>query len=253
MTVWPSVDALAEAVKGGDREALGELYRRMVARARRTAAARCDPPDVDDAVSDGFVHALASFDQLRDPAAVERWIMRCISRAAIDISRRRARLRPCGSALDLELQRTAPSPSAADGALAAIDRLVVRRAVAELPERHRQLLRLRFHDGLSVREIAARSGTPEGTLRRRCMEASRLLEQTLLRSLLTPALGPCAPITQLLCRSARRELSVPSTRRVAAHLRGCPGCRARRDELGELVAELRPLRGTVANRGPASH
>jgi hypothetical protein len=129
-----------------------------------------------------------------------------------------------------------------------MDRLVVRRAVAELPERHRELLRLRFHDGLSVREIAARSGTPEGTLRRRCMEASRLLEQTLLRSLLTPASGACAPITQLLCRGARRELSAPSTRKVVAHLRRCPGCRARRDELGELLADLRQPPGVAAGR-----
>jgi RNA polymerase sigma-70 factor (ECF subfamily) len=247
-TAWLGVDALAEAAKGGDREAVGELYRRIVSRARRTAAARCDPPDVDDAVSDGFIRALASFEQLRDPAAVERWIMRCISRAAIDLSRRRARLRPCGAAPDLDLERVASSPSAADGALAAIDRLLVRRAVAELPERHRHLLRLRFHDGLSVREIAARSGTPEGTLRRRSMEAARLLEQTLLRSLLTPASGPCAPITELLCRGARRELPVRSTRKVAAHLRRCPGCAARRDELGELLAGLRPSRGAGANR-----
>jgi RNA polymerase sigma-70 factor (ECF subfamily) len=199
-------------------------------------------------VSDGFVRALASFGQLRDPAAVEGWIMRCISRAAIDLSRRRARLRPYGAAVDLALERTAPMPSAADGALAAMDRLVLRRTVAELPERHRELLRLRFHDGLTIREIAARSGTPEGTLRRRGMEASRLLEQTFLRSLLTPASGPCAPITKLLCRGARRELSGPSTQKVAAHLRRCPGCRARRDELGELLAHLRRPPGVAAGQ-----
>jgi RNA polymerase sigma-70 factor (ECF subfamily) len=232
------VAAIGEAVKRGDGDATAELYRRTVARGRRTAGMWCASSDVDDAVADGFVRALGSFEQLKDPAAVERWIIRCVARAAIDLSRRRARLRPSGAALDLDLDRTTSSPSAADDALAAFDRLALRRALADLPEHHRQVLCLRYHGGLSVREIAEQLGAPEGTLRRRCMEASRVLAQTFLRSQLRPASGPCAPITQLLCRGARRELSRASTRKVADHLRRCPACRARHDAIGELVAQL---------------
>jgi RNA polymerase sigma factor (sigma-70 family) len=202
-------------------------------------------------VADGFARALGSLEQLRDPASVEGWIMRCIARAAIDLSRRSARLRPYGTAFDLDRARpaaSAASPCAAEAALITFEWLAVRRAMAEIPDRHRELLCLRFQAGLSVREIAERLGAPEGTLRRRCMEASRTLEQTFLRAQLRPAFGACAPITQLLCRGARRELSPASTRKVAAHLRHCPGCRARHDELTALVAGLRRRR-TTANRG----
>ncbi len=246
-----SVQSLALEARRGDRDAIGELYRRTAERARRTAAVWCDTSDVDDAVADGFARAISSFRQLRDPASVEAWIMRCVARAAIDLSRRSARVRPSGTAGDMSLHDGAGSPSAADSALAALDQVAVRQALDEMPARHRQLLLLRFHCGWSVREIAERLGAPEGTLRRRCMEASQLLEITLLRSLLQPASGTCAPITNLLCRSARGDLSGATTRRVAAHLHGCSGCRARNEELGELMASMsrsRASRRTVRTK-----
>jgi hypothetical protein len=82
-------------------------------------------------------------------------------------------------------------------------------------------------------------GAPEGTLRRHCMEATRLLEQGFVRHQLCPASGTCAPVTRLMCRAVRCRLSSTATRTVTAHLRHCRGCRQRRDELGALVAELR--------------
>jgi RNA polymerase sigma-70 factor (ECF subfamily) len=245
--------ALAVRARCGDSDAIAELFRRAKERARRTAACWCDPTEVDDAVAEGFARALCRFDQLRDPEAVERWILRCVARAAIDLSRRAARQRPSGSAVDLDW-RCVPAPSAADAALAAGDRLAIRRALAELPENQRRLLYLRFQQGLSVREIAEQRGTPGGTLRRQCVEASRQLEQGFLRHQLRPAAGECGPITQLLCRAVRRELSRSASRTVTAHLQYCRGCRDRRDELGELVAGLsrsRALAGSGAGAGGA--
>lgn len=230
--------ALAVQARDGDRDAAGELFRRVQGTARRAAAGWCDGSEVDDAVAEGFARALVSFDRLREPAAVERWILRCVARAAIDQSRRAAWHRPIGTALDLD-SRVAPGPSAADSAVAAWDRLALLRALAEVPEHHRVLLELRFRRGLTVREIAEELGAPEGTLRRRCMEASHLLEQGFLRQQLRPASGLCGPITQLLCKGARRGLSGRATRKVTAHLQSCGGCRQRQDELGVLEASVR--------------
>ena len=53
-----------------------------------------------------------------------------------------------------------------------------------------------------------------------------------------PPSGRCVPITSLLCRGARHQLSHTASRTVAAHLQYCRRCRERRDELGELVAGL---------------
>lgn len=229
--------ALAVQAREGVEEAMAELFRRSRDRARRAAASWCDRGDVDDAIADGFARAFGSLAHLRDPAAVEAWILRCVTRSAIDLSRRAARQRPGGAALDLD-SRSASCPSAADVASAAADRRTVMLALAEVPDHYRRVLYLRYHRGLSIREMAVELAMPEGTLRRQCMEALRMLEQSFLRCHLRPASGRCVPITSLLCRGARHQLSHTASRRVAAHLQFCRRCRERRDELGELVAGL---------------
>jgi RNA polymerase sigma-70 factor (ECF subfamily) len=233
---------LAHAAQGGDGEALAELFRRVAPRARRVAAQYCSRSDVDDAVAEGFARALARLSQLREPSAVEAWIVRCAVRAASDLSRRYVRQELGGSATDLEVRQVrddrhpAMQPSAADGALSAIDRLAVKTALAGLPEGYRQLLWLRFHAGLSVKEIAAQLGLPEGTARRRCFEARRLLEERYLVDQLSPAAGSCAQVTVLMCRTVRRQLAPTTGNRLNVHLRRCAECRARRTALDELLA-----------------
>jgi hypothetical protein len=93
--------------------------------------------------------------------------------------------------------------------------------------------------GLSVHEVAAAIGLPEGTVRRRCFEAYRLLRQQFLRQHLGAATGECATVTDQLCRAASRRVSALERRRIDEHLARCAGCRRRQAELAEIVAELR--------------
>jgi RNA polymerase sigma-70 factor (ECF subfamily) len=243
-----TTETLAHAAQAGDGDAVAELFRRIVPRARRAAAAYCGSSDVDDAVAEGFTRALARLDQLRQPSSVEAWIVRCAVRAAADLSRRHARQELGGSASDLEVRHSSirrdfrsiglsrMHPSAADNALSALDHTAVRRALADLSDNHRRILWLRFHDGWSVKEIAERLGLPDGTARRRCFEATRALAQRYLIEQLRPAEGECAPVTVLLCRSMDRQLGPTSSRRVDLHLRRCSSCRDRRAALDELLA-----------------
>jgi RNA polymerase sigma-70 factor (ECF subfamily) len=240
------VDVVVRAAQQDDDQAVAELFRRTSGRARRVAATYCHRNDVDDAVAEGFARALGHLAQLRDPSAAPAWIARCVFRAAMDLSRRRARQRPVGSALDLDQQAgptAARAAPAAEAALSALDRLAVGRALSELPPGDRQILWLRFHLGFPVREVARTLGLPDGTARRRCFEAGRLLQERYLGQHLQPATGDCVPISRLLCRAVRRDLSATARRRVTSHLGRCPACRARRDELSELVAGSGRLRG----------
>jgi RNA polymerase sigma-70 factor (ECF subfamily) len=227
--------SLAEAARAGDGEAVAELFRRVAPRARRAAAAYCSRSDVDDAVAEGFARALARLSQLRQPGSVESWIVRCAVRAAADLSRRHARQELGGSAVDLEARIRPAQPSAADGALLALDRVAVARALAGLADAHRQILWLRFHAGLSVQEAAQRLCLPEGTARRRCFEAAQHLAERYLSEQLRPAEGECARATALMCRSIRRTLGPIMAKRLDVHLRRCPACRARRKALDELL------------------
>jgi RNA polymerase sigma-70 factor (ECF subfamily) len=247
----PTLATLAHAAQDGDPEALAELFRRVVPKARRVAASYCSRSDLDDAVAEGFARALTRLAQLREPGAVEAWIVRCVVRAATDLARRHSRQLLGGSAADLETRqahdvRLRPlESSAADGALSAIDRLSVKRALARLPEGYRQLLWLRFHAGLSVKDIAQWLSLPEGTARRRCFEATRLLEEQYLIDQLCPASGDCVQMTALMCRSVRRPLGPTTSRRLDAHLLRCRECRARRKALDELRPASRQYPATA--------
>ncbi|HSS10880.1 MAG TPA: sigma-70 family RNA polymerase sigma factor [Acidimicrobiales bacterium] len=230
----PSAE-LARAAQGGDGRAIEELYRRTAPRSRTAARCYCGPSDAEDAASEGFIRALARLHQLRDPAAVEAWIVRCAVRAAIDVSRRQRRQQPNSAAVELIHAIGPPGESAAERALSAFERHTLAAALEQLPQGDRRLLRLRYEAGWSVRQISARLGLPEGTIRRRCFEACQIAGQRFLRGQLQPASGECGASTDQLCRAVQRGLSALARRRLTDHLRRCAACRSRERELAELT------------------
>jgi RNA polymerase sigma factor (sigma-70 family) len=229
---------LALAARAGDSDAAGELYRRTQARARRAALAFCHEADADDAVAEGLSRALHRIDQLADPAAVEGWMVRCVVRAAVDISRQRQRQRPSGDVTLLTERALPAGESAADRALASVDRAAMAAAVADLQPGLRLLLHLRYEAGLTVAEVAVVLGRPEGTVRRQCVEARRVAGQRFLSRHLRPAQGLCAHVSALLCQEPYRPLSTRSRRQAFDHLRRCGACRARKAEVESVLSEL---------------
>ncbi len=224
-------EVLALAAREGDPDALAELYRRVWPVALATVRAACGWDESEDAVAEGFARALDRLDQLRDPAAIEAWLTRSAVRAATDLARKRRRAEPGGTAADLPRPRDPHIESAAEGAFARSDRAAIAASVEALPDDLRRLARLRFDAGLSVREVADLLSLPEGTIRRRCFDAYRLIRQRFLRQHLRPAAGECAVVTDQLCRAACRRLSSLAERRVEQHLRRCAGCQHRQREL----------------------
>ncbi len=247
-----SSSQLATAAKAGDTAAWGELYRRTVGPAQAAARGFCRPADVDDAVAEGFFRALARLEQLVDTGAVEAWLIRCVVRAAIDLSRQYQRQRPAGD-LGARHERVLPVvESAADQALSVIEERALAAVVSQLEPGPRQLLRLRYHEGLSVRHIAGALGRPPGTVRRQFVEARRLAGERFLGRQLLPAAGECSAAIGLLCRSASRGPSALAGRRLDEHLRGCGACRDRQAELRARLAEL-GVRGGFGGRRPATN
>jgi RNA polymerase sigma factor (sigma-70 family) len=115
--------------------------------------------------------ASASFDAGRE---LGPWLVTIARRAAIDIHRREAR-RPVGVTLE-EVDPSAPelvtSPVAVESAYEIWE---VRRALDELPDEERTLIRLAHFDGLSHGEIAKRLDVPIGTVKSRTFRAHRRL------------------------------------------------------------------------------
>jgi RNA polymerase sigma-70 factor (ECF subfamily) len=235
----PSAD-LAIAAQSGDPDAAGELFRRLRDRARRAACACCADGDADDAVAEGLSRALGRIGQLRDPAAVEGWMLRCVVRAAVDLSRQRQR-QPPTDAVDrlVEAQsRLRSGESAAEAALSALDRDSMGQAVRGLRPDLVLLLCLRYQAGLSVQHIASALGRPAGTVRRQCVEARQLVGQRFLGRHLRPAIGDCAEFTRVLCQRPYRRPAVRVQQRTAEHLRRCRSCQDRATELDAVLTEL---------------
>lgn len=229
---------LAIAAQAGDSDAAGELFRRVRSRARRAASAFCQEGDADDAVAEGLSRAIGRIGQLRDPAAVEGWMVRCVVRSAVDLSRQRQRLQPTEAIARLVDDAARSGESAAEAALSALDRDSMAAVLHDLRPDLRLLLYLRYDAGLSVQHIAIALGRPPGTVRRQCVEARQMAGRRFLGRHLRPAVGPCAQISDDLCRRPYRRPAPRVRNRTRDHLGRCPSCRERQAELDAVLREL---------------
>jgi RNA polymerase sigma factor (sigma-70 family) len=238
LSTWPAED-LVIAAQAGDADAAGELYRRTCGRARRAAMAFCRADDAEDAVAEGLSRALRRLGQLRDPAAVEGWLVRCAVRAAADLARQRRRQQMVEEALIAAASPETTVESVAERVMASFERHAMGEAVAGLPPALRRLLFLRYAAGLSVDDIALRLGRPAGTVRRQCVEARRAAGQRFLYRQLCPASAvTCRRVTENLCRIPYRVPGPRLRRKTSEHLRSCHACCERMQELARLLGEL---------------
>ncbi len=147
-----------------DRAAFGTLYRRYLDRVYGYAFYLLgDHHDAEDATERTFLAALSAIGSFRDTGATFRsWLFRIAHNQVANARRSRGR-RPT-SPLDGEDRPSGlPDPAATVGA--ADQSRELRRALDSLPPDRRQVVVLRFVDGLTAREIGAVLGRSEGAVR----------------------------------------------------------------------------------------
>jgi RNA polymerase sigma-70 factor (ECF subfamily) len=170
--------AAAILMIAGGAGALRDLYRvaggRVLAVALRILRDRAEAEDV---VQDTFLELWRRADRY-DPrrASPETWAVVIARSRAID------RLRARGTAARAaEAQAREPEPEAPtlEPAEARQERESVRQALAELPAEQREALELACWEGLTHREISARTGQPLGTVKTRVRRAMARLQDRL--------------------------------------------------------------------------
>jgi RNA polymerase sigma-70 factor, ECF subfamily len=147
-----------------DRAAFGALYRRYVDRVYGYCFYLLgDHHDAEDATERTFTAALAAVDGFRDEGATFRaWLFRIAHNQLANALRSRDRQR--AASLEVVAEPRANADPAGILSLAEEARSL-RRALDQLPVDRRQVVVLRFVDGLSAREIGAVLGRSEGAIR----------------------------------------------------------------------------------------
>jgi RNA polymerase sigma-70 factor (ECF subfamily) len=173
-----------------DPAAFGELYDFYLPRIFAFVARRVrDRAAAEDLTAMTFERALAVVrrDDFRNES-FGGWLYRVASNAMVDQARRERHAFPLGArASDLasgERSADAAEPgdeSALAAFTAAIDRDELRRALAGIARQHRQVIVLRFLDGLEPVELAAVLGCSRSTAAVRVHRALRALRETMAR------------------------------------------------------------------------
>ena len=219
MTVQPQVDygalddlALARLCGQRDGQALRHVITANNQRMFRTAwSILKNRGEAEEAVQAAYVNAFAAIDRFEGRSSLATWLTRIVVNEALARlraqRRRQVQLEGGGVAmLDLYRERLAQASSAPepDAAVAREQlRLLIERAVADLPDEFRSVFVLREIEDLSTEETAEALGIPAATVKTRLFRARARLQQALapeVKSALTgsfPFAGAdCAALTE---------------------------------------------------------
>ena len=214
MSVQPRLDPsvlsdvdLATACAGGDRDAV-----RLVTGANNQRLFRAawsvlrDRHEAEEAVQAGYLKAFAAMDSFAGRSSLSTWLTRIVVNEAL--MRRRAALRQrahleAEGVMILDKYREA-DPETPDAVFAREQlRLLLERAVADLPQAFRTVFVLRQVEGLSVEETAEALGLAAATVKTRLLRARRKLQAALAPDVRTALDGSfpfagadCAALTE---------------------------------------------------------
>jgi RNA polymerase sigma-70 factor, ECF subfamily len=165
--VIPFGEDVAERVRRGDPDAVGEVYVHLSDRLLGYLIARVrDRATAEDLLEATFIELLRKGHTIvGGPAAIKVWLFRSAYFNALDhirkVRRRHEDITDDFSGIDLE----DPAEGPADAAVREERRRTVRAAMAHLSEDQRAVLQMRYVAGLSAPEVAEVLGKTEGAVR----------------------------------------------------------------------------------------
>jgi RNA polymerase sigma-70 factor, ECF subfamily len=156
---------LIDALNRGDVRAFDTLYFRYRDWVVRLAA-RMTGNDADalDVLQETFAYVFRKFPGFRLTASMTTFLYPVVKNLSIAARRKRTRM-VSSDAVE------APEPAAPASANPSQQRSELEAMMASLPETHREVLLMRFVDGMSLSEIATALAIPEGTVKSRIHNA----------------------------------------------------------------------------------
>ncbi len=179
---------LAQRIRSGDRDALGELYDRYASVAMATALrVVAHREQAEDLVHDTFVAVWQKIDRF-DPmrGSLRAWLLTIVRNRAIDRLRGARPSMVIEDADEQSLLRTGANPTW-DAAIARRSAAELRVALDGLPPEQRRAVELAYFGGNTYREIAVLTNVPLGTANGRLRLALAKLRDALLPTDAAPA------------------------------------------------------------------
>jgi RNA polymerase sigma-70 factor (ECF subfamily) len=179
----PATDeSLCAAVARGDERALERLIERwkgrMYALLLRSAGGRA--AEADDLFQELWIRVVRAAPEFDPRLRFGTWLYRI----AVNLTRDAARRRSASGYAEVTRDGALPegadqAPGPDDHVVAAQEAVELRRAIDALPAGQREVLVLRYLEGLPEAEVAAAAGIPAGTVKSRLHHAVRALRRAL--------------------------------------------------------------------------
>ena len=164
-TVEEAVEvALVKAVLDGQKDRFARLYEMYAPLVHGILLARVPRGEVDDLVQDIFLHALRKLHTLRDAKAFGPWVAMIARNRAMDF------YRSSRETVEVTEQMAIDQPPSATAK-------EILALICRLPEAYRETLVLRFVEGMTGPEIAARTGLTPASVRVNLHRGVKLLRQ----------------------------------------------------------------------------
>ncbi len=154
-----SDEELIRAAQEGRVEAFDLLYQRYFPLVYRRVRYVVPQDEVEDITQEIFIDVAHSLKSFRYEARFSTWLRTLVNRQVADYYRGR---KPASLSLDgtgshnleHEYLRETDAPQARDGLGGADNHIILRQALQKLPSHYREIILLRFADGLRFEEIA---------------------------------------------------------------------------------------------------
>ena len=165
-------ELLVRQFKDGNSSAFNELYQRHISRVYRRVRFVVPDSDVEDVTQEVFLAALKSLPSFRGEAQFGTWLRTLTNHKVAEYYRKRNRKQAAPQTPLFEAQ----DRSDENTATLMEERIALRKALRQIPDQYREVILLRFAEGLQFNEISTLTGqTLEATksLFRRAISALR--------------------------------------------------------------------------------
>ncbi len=246
----PPGDAdLIAASRTGDAAAYATMYQRHLAAAHGLARQLVrGQAEADDVVAETFAKILDLLRRGGGPdGAFRPYLLTAIRRAAYDRHRSERR-----QVVTDEMEAFDPGVPFADPAVADLERTMIARAFAALPERWQAVLWHTEIEGSRPAEVASLLGLTANGVAALAYRAREGLRQAYLQMHMSSAVrDECRPVAAKLGAYIRGGLTKRDAAAVAAHLDQCADCQPVFAELGDVNVALKGIVAPIV-LGPAS-